>query len=404
MVGQFIASMSGRPPRQLQQVAHVVRGKHPEVRGAAAEHLLAAQVPVEQRVDVAFGPALPVAVGGGHQDEGGDIDREAGAADGMRQALVECAQGVVAPLHAEEVEPGLEVVLVEDFARAPAPPGVAGGRLRIDPAQPVVVGRGEPAVPPMHEAVDPEENALPGARPEMVRGHGNPEQRGPLADRRAQFSVRGQEVVEAAARAHHEELLVSPGEPVEVRDDALAFLVDVRRGELFPDGPLRAELFQVQAAYVNVGPDGAQEHGESEADLPGHPVDARDEVEGEGRVPVAILGEVVVEEREAPEGGQVLSLEQFGQHEASPRRTDRPPGRARGRLGGRMNHLAPIPLDSVRHLAPGRDLVDVAVVRLIFHQRTENSTAVREVSPLLQPIVNREFDTGILRVIVLCAL
>jgi hypothetical protein len=220
---------------------------------------------------------------------------------------------------------------------------VAGGRLRIDPAQPVVVGRGEPAVPPVHEAVDPEKDILPGARQEMVRGHGDPEQRGPLADRRAQFPVRGQEVVEAVARAHHEEFLVAPGEPFEVRDDALAFLVDVRRGELLPDGPLRAELFQVQAAHVNVRPDGAQEHGESETDLPGHSVDARDEVEGEGRVPVAVLGEVVVEEREALEGGQVLSLEQFGQHEASPRRTNRRPGRVRGLLGGRMHRLDPIP-------------------------------------------------------------
>ncbi|QLQ24003.1 MAG: hypothetical protein HZT41_03155 [Dechloromonas sp.] len=123
---------------------------------------------------------------------------------------------------------------------------------------------------------------------------------------------------------------MAPGKPVEVRDDALAFPVDVRRREFLPDGPLRAELLQVQAAHVDVGADGAQEHRESEADLPGHSVDARDEVEREGRVPVAVLGEVVVEEREALEGGQVLSLEQLGQHEASPRRTDRMLGRTPG--------------------------------------------------------------------------
>ena len=76
--------------------------------------------------------------------------------------------------------------------------------------------------------------------------------------------------------------------------------------------------------FSQMGSDGAQEHGESEADLPGNSVDTRDEVEGEGRVPVAVLGEVVVEEREALEGGQVLSLEQFGQHEALPRFRPRP--------------------------------------------------------------------------------
>jgi len=108
---------------------------------------------------------------------------------------------------------------------------------------------------------------------------------GSLADRRAQLPVRGQEVVEAVARAHHKELLVAPGEPIEVHDDALVFLVDVGRDE----------LLQVQAEQVDVGSDGAQKHGESEADLPGHSVDAQDEVEGEGCVPVAVLGEVVVE-------------------------------------------------------------------------------------------------------------
>ncbi len=103
----------------------------PERSGNPLRQCLVDPALAEQRVDVAFGLALSVAAVGGYQDKGGDIDREAGAADGVRQALVERAQGVVAPLHAEEVEPGLEVVLVEDLARAPAPPGVAGGRLRI---------------------------------------------------------------------------------------------------------------------------------------------------------------------------------------------------------------------------------------------------------------------------------
>jgi hypothetical protein len=43
--------------------------------------------------------------------------------------------------------------------------------------------------------------------------------------------------------------------------------------------------------------------------------------------------------------------------------------------------LIPSSLDSDRHLAPGRDLAGVAAVRLVFRQRTENSTAVREVFP-----------------------
>ena len=62
--------------------------------------------------------------------------------------------------------------------------------------------------------------------------------------------------------------------------------------------------------------------------------------------------------------------------------------------------MIPFPLDSDRHLAPGRELAGVAAARLVFRQRTEISTAVREVSPLLQPIVNRDDDTGVLRVIV----
>jgi hypothetical protein len=56
------------------------------------------------------------------------------------------------------------------------------------------------------------------------------------------------------------------------------------------------------------------------------------------------------------------------------------------------------------YLVSGRDLASVAAVRLVFRQKTENSTAVGEVSPLRQPIVNREFDNGISHVIVLCAL
>lgn len=222
------------------------------MRGRAVEHHRPFYILLDDLLPFGESFALPVSIIFRCQNVGWYRQLFARLVNEIRQALIETAKGKIRPKGTVAEKAGFHIVLVEIFARLLRLAAMPVGHLAIEPAQPIVVGQGDPSIIPVNKAVQPIKNALPLCIVEMIGRAGHPAQcQGRLCGG-AEFREGRIEVVKAVTRAKNHDLSESRCEVSKILDNLRDFLVEIGFGVFIPDGITAGKLRRVEPFDIDI--------------------------------------------------------------------------------------------------------------------------------------------------------